>query len=129
MISPMLKFCFGQKDLCCFTILILLLKHKNVSFSALARGRRGRLLARTLSKNLSYNRHEFEMTENENGQINFEDNSPSSRPQRIRNRFPTFDFVPKRICCHLESISPCPNDSRTLQLIFKYFRVPGISLR
>ena len=101
-------------------------------FSVRARGRRGRLLDRTLSKTLSYNRHEFEITENENGSINFKENSPPIRGERFRGQFPPnfFDFL-KRVLnfCRqrLRSISRS-NDSCSLQSVFKYLRVPEILL-
>lgn len=89
------------------------------------------MLARTLTNNFSANKHEFEMTENEEGEISFEKTSVTSSPSTpSRPRFfsafsSTFLSIQNRI------FSSSPHHDSLLQWIRPHFRdkflfVPGV---
>jgi hypothetical protein len=89
------------------------------------------MLARTLTNNFTTNKHEFEMTENEEGEISFEktcvtSSPPShSRPRFFAAFFSTFLSIQNRI------LSSSPHHDSLLEWIRPHFRdkfffVPGI---
>ena len=91
------------------------------------------MLAPTQTKSYSSNRHEFEITQNESGQITFEKNETktpnlnSTFDRKRRNFLPNFLIelrilirrqLNHRISQHHDSLPP--------QLIIKFIVVPGI---
>ena len=88
------------------------------------------MLARTLTNNFTANKHEFEMTENEEGEISFEKTSVTSPSSTSRPRVVNaFLFVLLSIQNRI--LSSTPNHDSLLKWICPHFRdkfffVPGI---
>ena len=91
------------------------------------------MLARTLTNNFTANKHEFEMTENEAGEISFEKTSvtsSSSSPSTSRPRVVNA-FLIVLLSIQNRILSSTPNHDSLLKWICPHFRdkfffVPGI---